>query len=179
MNTIEALQHFEEMTNTYLEELMGFSMEQLTRQPSENEWSLGQMYLHLIQAALFMQIRNIEECMRPSVDTASSVEEKTEAGKAVFEQGDFPPVRIHVPPSPQYTPSQPKDKEQIAEGLTAVQHRMKEIEPMLDKAPLMNTVLHPRFGALNAKEWFKLVEMHYRHHLQQKDRLKGYIESNQ
>ncbi len=49
---------------------------------------------------------------------------------------------------------------------------MKEIEPMLDKAPLENTALHPRFGALNAQDWFMLVEMHYRHHLRQLDRLK-------
>ncbi|MBT2770920.1 hypothetical protein J7J47_01565 [Halomonas sp. ISL-60] len=33
-------------------------------------------------------------------------------------------------------------------------------------------VLHPGFGALNAKEWFLLIEMHYRHHLSQLERLK-------
>lgn len=172
MNTVESLKHFEELTNIYLDELNGFRMEELTWQPSENDWSLGQMYLHLIQTALFMQLRNIEDCMRQSAEGVTSVEEKTEAGKAVFEQGGFPPVRIHVPPSPQYTPSQPRDKEQIVEGLNAVLHRMKEIEPALDQSPLLNTARHPRLGGLNAKEWYMLIEMHYRHHLQQMDRLK-------
>ena len=178
MNTIQSLQHFEELTNTYLDELKGFSMEQLTRQPNENEWSLGQMYLHLIGSALFMQIRNIEECMTQDADTASNIEGKTEAGEAIFKQAGFPPIRIQVPPSPQYTPQQPRDKEQIADGLKSVLHRMKEIEPTLDKASMRHTVAHPRFGGVNAKEWFVLVEMHYRHHLLQQDRLIKFLESN-
>lgn len=57
-------------------------------------------------------------------------------------------------------------------------HQMKEMEPTLEKASIQNTVSHPRFGALHAKEWFLLVEMHYRHHLLQMDRLKKGLESN-
>lgn len=49
---------------------------------------------------------------------------------------------------------------------------MKEIEPALEKMSKQNTVSHPRFGGLCAEEWFLLVEMHYRHHLLQLDRLK-------
>ncbi|WP_438348630.1 DinB family protein [Paenibacillus sp. FA6] len=173
MNTLESLKCLEEITNTYLDELNVLSIEQLTRQPSENEWSIGQMYLHLIGSALFMQIRSIEECMTQA-DTFSTTEGKTEAGKAIFEQGGFPPIRIHVPASPQYTPQQPRDKEQITEGLNTVLRRMKEIEPRLDQSSLLNTAPHPRLGALNAREWFIFVEMHYRHHLLQKDRLKQY-----
>ncbi|RAP28452.1 hypothetical protein C2W64_04886 [Brevibacillus laterosporus] len=30
-------------------------------------------------------------------------------------------------------------------------------------------MMHPGFGALNAQEWYVLVEMHYRHHLLQKN----------
>ncbi|MFD1884912.1 DinB family protein [Paenibacillus wenxiniae] len=33
------------------------------------------------------------------------------------------------------------------------------------------TVAHPRLGGLNAWEWFWLIEMHYRHHLHQQQRL--------
>jgi hypothetical protein len=178
MNTTETLQRFEEITNHYLQELNGFSMEQLKRQPSENEWSIGQMYLHLINASLYMQLRNVDHCMTQSEDSVISKGEKTESGQAVFDQGGFPPVRIQVPPSPQYTPGQPESKEQLVQGLNAVLSRMKEIEPTIKKAPTQNTVSHPRLGALNANEWFMLVEMHYRHHLQQKDRLKKDLESN-
>ncbi|MCU6711905.1 DinB family protein [Paenibacillus sp. J5C_2022] len=176
MNTMEeSLRKFEETANRYLLELNGFELEQLRLQPSENEWSLGQMYLHLINSALYMQLRNIDNCLTQEEDSAGSLPEKTKEGQAIMERGQFPPIRIQVPPSPQYTPGQPESKEQLIEGLHTVIARMKEIMPKLEQAPVRNSMPHPRFGALNAQEWFLLIEMHYRHHLMQMDRLKQFI----
>ncbi|WP_419875855.1 DinB family protein [Candidatus Pristimantibacillus sp. PTI5] len=179
MNTTTALQKFEEIANRYLLELECFSMEQLKCKPSDDEWSLGQMYQHLINSALYMHLRNLEQCLTQREDPAASAAEKTKEGAAIFDQGGFPPIRIQVPPSPQYTPQQPDSKDQLIEGLNAVIRRMKEIEPMLEKASAQNTAAHPRFGGLHAKEWFLLIEMHYRHHLLQLDRLKKWLESNE
>ncbi|MGO4269345.1 DinB family protein [Paenibacillus sp. TAF58] len=176
---METLQRFEEITNRYLEQLHGITIEQLTYQQSEAEWSIGQMYLHLINTAL-QQLRNAEQCMIQTAEPVGSIGGKTEAGKAVFEQAGFPPVRIQVPASPQYTPGQPESIDQLVQGMNSVRQRMKEIGAMLDSAPLQtlqNTVSHPRLGDLHAKEWFMFVEMHYRHHLLQKDRLKKVLES--
>lgn len=172
MNATEALLRFEQSVHGYLHELEGFSMEQLKHQPSESDWSLGQMYQHLINSALYMQLPNIERCMTEIDDSIPSTGVKTKEGEAIFEQGSFPPIRIQVPPSPQYTPKQPESKEELIQGLHAVIHRMKQVAPTLDMANKQNTVAHPRFGMLNANEWFLLIEMHYRHHLLQMDRLK-------
>lgn len=178
MNTTEALQRFEETANYYLRELDHFSMEQLKRQPSEEEWSLGQMVQHLINSALYMQLRNISQCLAEREEAIVPTVEKTVQGKDIFEQGSFPPIRVHVPPSPQYTPAQPESKEQLIQGLHTVIGCMREIQPQLEQASLQRTVPHPRFGPLNAQEWFLLIEMHYRHHLLQLDRLKNGIETN-
>ncbi|WP_047153946.1 DinB family protein [Aneurinibacillus tyrosinisolvens] len=176
MNTKQSLQRFEETANKYLQELESLDMEQLTHKPDEDEWSLGQMYMHLINSALYMQLRNVEACTRQETDNVTEAAEKTPAGKAVFAQSSFPPIRIQVPPSKEYTPLQPENKEQISEGLKQVIHRMREIEPGLDEASPVHTVPHPRFGALNAKEWYSLVEMHYHHHLLQMARLKEFLQ---
>ncbi|WHY69773.1 DinB family protein [Neobacillus sp. SuZ13] len=178
MNTMEALQKFKVLAFHYLGELDNFSMEQLKRQPSEDEWSIGQMYQHLINSALYMHLRNIDHCIMQSKNALVSPMEKTREGAAIFEQNGFPPIRIKVPHSPQYTPVQPESKEQLIQGLNTVIHRMEEAEPKLQKAPKQNTVSHPRFGALHAKEWFLLIEMHFRHHLLQLDRLKKDLERN-
>jgi len=167
-----ALQRFEETAIHYIHELDQFSLEQLRHKQSDNEWSIGQMFQHLISSALYMQLRNIDQCLMPSQDPMVPGTKKTEVGVAVFSQGSFPPIRIHVPPSPQYTPEQPESKEQLIQGLHTVIQRMKDIEPALEKGSKQNTVSHPRFGGLCAEEWFLLVEMHYRHHLLQLDRLK-------
>ncbi|KKO53201.1 DinB family protein [Paenibacillus sp. DMB20] len=172
MDAAEALQRFEGTVTHYLHELDGFSIEQLRFQKAESEWSIGQMYQHLIQSALHMQLRNIEQCLAQSNDSATTITAKTKEGTAVFEQGSFPPIRIHVPPSPQYTPEQPETKEELIQGLALVIRRMNEVQPSLEEASAQSTVPHPRLGALNAKEWFLLVEMHYRHHLRQLKRLK-------
>ncbi|THF82141.1 DinB family protein [Cohnella fermenti] len=190
MDTKETLRRFEDTVNGYIQELEGFSLEQLLWKPAEDEWSLGQMHMHLILSAQFMQLRNAALCLAPPNDVPEgSPAGKTEQGEGLFQAGSFPPVRIQVPPSPQYTPPQPESKEQIADGLRDTLSRMTEIEQMVaavfnsdaqdlskpgkDAARRLahNTVVHPRLGGLNALEWFQLVEMHYRHHLLQKQRL--------
>ena len=171
MNTKEALNRFEEVSATYIEELERFDLEQLTRKPDENEWSLGQMYMHLINSALYMQLHNVEVCRSQVYENVLIGEEKTEDGKAIFAKGSFPPIRIKVPASKEYTPPQPESKEQILNDLQRVIQKMREVEPMLDTIPLSHTVRHPRLGALHAQEWYILVDMHYRHHLRQKERL--------
>ncbi|HHW38330.1 MAG TPA: DinB family protein [Bacillales bacterium] len=177
MNTTKALQQFKDIAFHYLRELDNFSMEQLKWQPSKDEWSIGQMYQHLINSALYMHLHNIEHCIQSKNDTVS-LAEKTMEGAAIFERGGFPPIRIKVPPSPQYTPEQPKSKEQLVQGINSVIHRMEETEPKLEKVSKQNTVSHPSFGALHAKEWFLLIEMHYRHHLLQLERLKKDLDRN-
>lgn len=175
MNTKAALQSFEQVQETYLRALDRFDLERLTRVTAEDDWSIGQMYMHLIQSALHMQLRNAELCGNPQEAAAAGGEGKTEDGQAVFALGSFPPIRIRVPADKQVTPPQPESKRQIVEGFARVAERMRELEPTLDAIPPSRTVRHPRLGALNAKEWFCLVEMHFRHHLRQLERLEAQL----
>jgi hypothetical protein len=175
MNTLDVLRNFEEITGYYLEQLKNLSMEQLLHKPSENEWSIGQLYVHLVNTTLYMQLRNIELCRDASAPSVQIDGVKNEAGTAFFSQGSFPPISIQVPPSPQYTPKQPESKEELADGLKRAAAAMKETVPFLDSIPANHTVAHPGLGNLNAAEWFQLADMHYRHHLRQLDRLKAVI----
>lgn len=220
-DTKTALKKFEETVAHYERELERYDPEQLTRKPGEEEWSIGQMYMHLILSALNLHLANIDVCrtgaaagdgsacmpggggtaavtagaLSPAsasvpgagghaasaAGAASTAWEapaaagKTERGQAVFAAGSFPPVAIRVPPSPQYTPQQPASKDEIVRGLRRVTARMRELEPALASIPAERTRLHPALGALNAVEWFQLIEMHYRHHLLQKERLDAFL----
>ncbi|WP_232696592.1 DinB family protein [Brevibacillus daliensis] len=173
MNTKVVLQQFEVVVTDYLEALESYDWERLTYKPSAGEWSLGQMYMHLIQSALYMQLRNVELCMiqnkeDPNVHYSG---EKTEQGKRVYAQGSFPPIQIQVPASPEYTPAEPESKEQIRKGLEKVLERMRDLEPKLHEGTHDSKIQHPGLGFLHAKEWYALVEMHFRHHFLQKTRL--------
>lgn len=171
-NTLIVLKSFENSVERYLAELEQFDMEQLHRKTDEEEWSIGQMYMHLIQSALFMHLPNIKQCLVHSEPSENSNKGKTELGESVFEQEQFPAIRVKVPASPQYTPKSPENKEQLIEGLHQVIAGMRDIEAVLRPSPSTDKVNHPRLGALDAQEWFLLIEMHYRHHFLQLDRLK-------
>jgi DinB superfamily len=176
IDTKQSLMKFEQAAQQYLDQLDNLTMEQLIHKPNEADWSLGQMYQHLIQSALYMQLRNIEACRVQHKDASNlDMDSKTAQGEAVFAQGSFPPIRITVPASPEYTPKQPVSKGELTEGLQLVINRMKETEPTLQEIPDDNRTAHPGLGALNAVEWFALVEMHYRHHLLQNERLLALI----
>lgn len=113
-----ALQRFEETAAHYIHELNQFSLEQLRQKQSDNEWSIGQMFQHLISSALYMQLRNVDECLLPSQDLTGAGAEKTELGVALFSQGSFPPTRIHVPPSHNILPSSRTAKSSSFEAYT-------------------------------------------------------------
>ncbi|MFC4102497.1 DinB family protein [Paenibacillus xanthanilyticus] len=177
--TAEALQTLELTVGRYLAELEQLDMEQLLAKPSEEEWSIGQMVVHLIQSAELMHLRNVDRCLAGDEAALGNVAEKTEPGRTAFELGSYPSIRIKVPASPQYTPRQPESKEQLAEGLRGVLERMKRTEVKLSQADERYTLPHPGFGALNATEWFLLVDMHYRHHWSQLERLREFLRQPQ
>lgn len=172
MNTSEVVSGVKVETESYLQEVERLSMDQIVSQPSPDEWSIGQMMIHLMNSGRFMQLRNVEACRdatHPDVHVGGC---KTEKGEVVFNSGSFPAIRIQVPPSPQYTPAQPKTKEEIRDGMEDLIKRMERIAPTLTEIPLDHKIEHPGFGYLNATEWFQLIEMHYRHHQHQLARLK-------
>lgn len=177
MDTRNVLQQFEQEVDRYIEALAPYDIEQLQLQPAPDQWSLGQMYNHLIQSAQYMHLANIDTCIQRQ-QAAEQVNEpsfKTYAGEAILDLGSFPPIRVQVPPSPTYTPIQPADKAELLSGLEQVRLRMRTVEPLLATVNPQYTVNHPRFGALNAQEWFAIIEMHYRHHWLQKNRLDQFL----
>lgn len=172
MNTSEILKQFEEVADTYLTALEGYSTEQFTKKPAPDEWSLGQLYTHLINAGVFMQLKSIEQC---ASGEATVGEGKTEAGEKLMEAGMFPPIAIKVPDSPQYTPANPETIEEVKTRFLKFIDKMREIEPSVADIPADRTAPHPRLGHLNAMEWYQLVPMHFAHHLRQKAKLDALI----
>lgn len=165
------MKKFEELATYYMEELEKYSTEQFRIKPSAEEWSLGQMYNHLI-ASTYMQLDAIAKC-RTVVPSATN--KKTDTGERVYKLGAFPNIQIKVPNHPGYTPENPSNKEEIQKRILKLITVVKDIEPTLSSIPSDCKVEHPGLGYLNAAEWFQLISMHFAHHLRQKDRLENVI----
>ncbi|MNW35391.1 DinB superfamily protein [compost metagenome] len=173
IDTKSVLQSFEETTKSYWDELENISNEQLKFKPGEDQWSLGQIMMHLIEFSLTVNMPNLQKCIYKCEDNKQVVVAgKTEFGETVFANGSYPPIQIKLPDELKYVPKQPEQPDEIFRGFKQVLVQMKEVEPILEQTSPNCTVYHPAFGELNAIEWFLSIDMHYRHHLLQLERLK-------
>lgn len=156
-----------ELIERYRLDLQKYSAWQLRYIPAPKIWSIGQMYDHLIAVAMeyldFVQI------------CAESTEEqplgKTPAGDDVFRRGGFPPVKIKLEGAQAASPNNALSGEELDEGLAELMARMREWELKLEEAHPGGKVRHGGFGWLNAQEWYRLIGMHFRHHLRQQAEL--------
>ncbi|WP_284645978.1 DinB family protein [Paenibacillus silviterrae] len=160
---------------SYKSSLTQYTEEQLRYQASPEIWSLGQMYDHLILTALdYLDQAGL--CKAAAADPTLG---KTETGERIFEGRMFPPVKIKLPDGPENSPSNIESKEDLARGLDRVQERMSEWTGKLEEIDPHRKIQHGGFGWLNAKEWFALIDMHFRHHLQQQRELEARLPINE
>ena len=169
----ENFSKFESLVQIWQNELNKYTEEQFLRKPNDDEWSIGQVYVHLLQSAKFFHIKQIEQCATRQGTVKNG--KMTMPGKIVYALGMFLPMRVKVPPSPQYTPVQPTNKEEVSEKLNQIIIEMKNILPMVERSSLESKTAHPAFGYLNAREWYQIIPMHFHHHLRQKLRLEKFL----
>ncbi|MCZ8519595.1 MULTISPECIES: DinB family protein [Paenibacillus] len=162
-----------ELIEVYKSDLQRYSMEQLRHVPQHGGWSLGQMYHHLIAAALDY-LDQVELCISASEEQVGG---KTEAGEQLYAAGAFPQVKIKLPEGYGDAPSNSESKDDLRRGLDLVLKRMSECEKSVHAASPNCKVQHGGFGWLNSREWFDLIGMHFRHHLRQKSELEQHLEA--
>lgn len=151
----------------YKNQLLRYSPEQLWYIPEPGVWSICQMYNHLIEVAQ-EYLDNAAACMAASEAQPLG---KTEAGERLYALGGFPPKKIKLPAALEHIPSHSETKEELAAGLDQLIQKMMEWEDKVDKVNPTHKIKHGGFGWLNAREWFDLIGMHFRHHLLQKSEL--------
>jgi hypothetical protein len=149
-------------------ELEKYSDEQFAVKPSPESWSIGQVYEHLVMGGLNYHSKQIEQCM---LSDENQCARKTFSGTLIFLLHAFPPIRIKVPPSPTYTPKQPENKERIKAGLRLLKKKLQDLSGDMDHAVHSGKTKHRALGYLDAQEWYRLIVMHFRHHMRQKKRI--------
>ncbi len=168
------------LIEAYKSDLQNYSMEQLQYIIDEGIWSICQMYDHLIVVA-HEYLDNVELCAKAEVEQALG---KTEFGERLYQNGDFPPIKIKLPDEMNAPPNNQENIENLTTRLDHVKHRLQEWKWRVGEINANFKVKHGGFGWLNAQEWYDLVGMHFRHHLNQKAELelnigigkRGYIQ---
>ena len=172
----ELYKKFEYEALDWIKSLENYNEGPFKRKPSETEWCMGELYNHLIISGLHFHIKNARACIeKTNGDNKGS---KTFKGIILFLIGGFPSVKIKSELNDKFPPEIP---EKISEVKDKLYKLLKEMELLnrelilLSKEDLKYKVKHPVNGFLNAIEWYKQVEMHFRHHQKQKERIEDFL----
>ena len=165
-----------QLIDLWEKELKNYDLETLIKKPTDESWSLGQVYTHLISATLGYHSTQLETCL---ASTENASKRKNFKGFMVYNVlHSFPKIKIKVPASNAYTPKQPDSKEEIINGLYSVRKKIKISLALLEARGKQGKAPHPAFSYLNAGEWYKMVEMHFKHHLRQKADIDVFLKTN-
>jgi len=166
------IEDFKHAIDIWIKELEQYNFVQLCAKPSPNSWSLGQVYIHLIDDTNYY-IEQIKICVSANDNV---IEEASPNAKTMFLNNDFPNEVIEGASANSYLP-QPDNKEHLMSCLMNLKDEINNIEILISKSPFKGKTKHPGLGYFNANEWFQFAEMHFRHHLRQKKRIDDFLKN--
>lgn len=164
------LNDLESTINYWIALLDQYSFEQLTRKYQTNKWSLGQVFMHLIESSNFF-LHNANHCLE-SMQNAN--EPLSESANNLFLKNELPNIDIEGPASNQATP-QPKSIDAIREELTKTKALAISTMLRLQAGEQSGKIKHPGLGYFNATDWFRFTDIHLRHHMDQLPKIKAQL----
>src|SRR5579871_3224043 len=114
---------FNATIDIWINALQHYSFEKLLAKPDAESWSLGQVYMHIIDEAKWY-IGQIEICLS---DNENADGEMKEGGIKMFANNEFPDIKIKGDPVAASQMPQPPGKEKILNELSAIKQRMNEL----------------------------------------------------
>lgn len=156
------LQRFNTTIDFWISALNDYTLAALCQQPAAGAWSLGQMYLHILDDTDWF----VEQIKAALATNDNSDRCMHEDAKAMFRNNSFPDIKIEGPATNTYIP-QPHNKDQLLQRLLAIKTTVNQ----LDFSNTSGKTQHPGLLFFNAVEWLQFAEMHMRHHVKQKKRI--------
>lgn len=167
---------FVETAKFYLKELDYYGKYQFQKHPLEGQWSIGQLYDHLIHGTHQFHLEQVKNCLEEKNGQIGG--KKNFKGKLVFKFNKFI-IKVKGLNGPEYKPSQPESPAKIKDDLYKFLKVMNKTAREIDEVKTLNyTTSHPTLGMLNALEWFQLIEIHFRHHLKYKKKIDPLVRSH-
>jgi len=167
------IKDFDQAIDNWIKDLDQYSLTQLTAKPSPASWSVGQMYMHIIQATHFF-MKQIHSCISNNDNLDGELYPEA---RSMFSNNDLPDTQLDGPPSNATTP-QPGSKEQLVTGLAKLKAEIQKAQILISQTSSKGKTKHFGLGYFTADQWLQFAEMHFRHHLRQKKRLDEFLNTN-
>jgi hypothetical protein len=167
--TLEAERRAIEATlDEYRARLDAITDEQFDATPASGGWSYAEVYSHIMQATLGSTIA-LEKCT--SSACLPTTKGRNLLGMVVFTLNDIP-VRIKMPAMmAQKNPPHKISKEDARNLIVKCRKRTNDVFILIHDSSPHKRIKHPRFGLLNARQWFKFILIHLNHHIKQLNRV--------
>jgi hypothetical protein len=160
------LNQFNATIDKWIIYLNDYTIEMLCRKPAPGAWSLGQVYIHIIDDTTFF-IEQIETCL---LSNANSECEMHADAKTMFANNAFPNVLL-TNPANSLNLLQPQNKGELLHSLMRIKDEVNYLYNAYNFAEATGKTRHPGLLYFNAMQWLQFAEMHLRHHLRQKKRI--------
>ncbi len=170
------IKRLEKTGSKWLSDFRKFSDDDIIMKSHEKEWCLAELYDHVMRVARTYQIPNF----RKALNGGEKKRPKNIPGYVVFNINYLPERKIKMEDFPSnivtdFTPVIRGKEELIVdftELLVGVMRVINETDHHKLRKKKHN---HPFFGYISALEWIALVEIHLRHHEQQRQRIMNHL----
>jgi hypothetical protein len=167
------IENFRDTLDFWINELDKYDFISLCAKPSQDNWSIGQVYMHLIKNTEWF----LEQVTICATTNDHDKEKASTAAKEMFHYNSFPDAVLEGPPENANT-SQPLSKEQLLNDHLRLKDKIHDAETLILKTSFRGKTKHPGLRYFSAGEWFHFAEMHFRHHLKQKKKLDDFLKIN-
>ena len=167
---MDFLEEFKSEIDHWIKNLEIYHSENLTTIPSEGQWSVGQLYQHLIEDTDFY-LEQIKICFK---SVQHEEEQETDDARSMFCNNSFPDIRIEGGASHASMP-QPAGKAELKEELARIRGEMNQLANQFSDGSVSGKTRHPGLGYFSAQQWLQFAAMHFRHHLRQKKRIDDFL----
>jgi hypothetical protein len=168
---IDDIDNINDIIEYWIRELDHYTFEQLCKKPSAESWSLGQLYMHLLENTDYY----VDQILICTSNNDFQNEEAAHAAKEMFDNNTFPNELIEGPPENAFTP-QPTNKQQLIVDLFALQLKVNTAIVSMITSNNKGKTKHPGLNYFSANEWLQFAEMHFRHHVRQKERIDIFLQ---
>jgi hypothetical protein len=168
-NPQESLDDYLATVAIWKELLNNYSKEELERKPSEDSWSLAQVYRHWLDASQYYMLAKIRICWDHPKKHQDG--ELSELGIKLLSTNEFPVQEVKIPAK---TEDQPENNGSIAIFRQRIQRLTEDVERVnlvLEGNPRSGKSGHRFFGFMNDHQWYRLIPIHMRHHFRQQKKL--------
>lgn len=165
---------FDRTIDIWIQAIEQYNFDHLIARPSPATWSLGQVVMHLLEATQHY-LDQINVCI---ATPDHELEEMSPQAKIMFSNNEFPDEIIEGPATNSNTP-QPENKDELIHNLRNLKKEINAASFRIAASPFNGKTKHPGLHYFSAGEWLQFAEMHFRHHLRQKNRIDDYWASHQ